>query len=128
MCMNCAHPGILRFCIKGSHFDQQNHSALGSPRHHNQKQSRNKETSKGWDLSWVNYISIINFCSKSNAFKMVFSKMVILVTIVKVFFLLSLFVDSWKLWLMLTVLNWFQNFEIYICDCCTSLFFLTLCK
>ena len=29
--------------------------------------------------------------------KMVFVKMVILVTIVKVFFLLSLFVDRWKL-------------------------------
>ena len=59
---------------------------------------------------------------------MVFLKMVIPVTFVKVFFLLSLFVDNWKPWLAgvdiveSCMQNWFQNFEIYICDSCTELF------
>ena len=47
--------------------------------------------------------------------------MVILVTFVKVSFLLSLFVHNWKPWLCVDVdsvescmQNWFQNFEIFV--------------
>ena len=47
--------------------------------------------------------------------------MVILVIFVKVFFLLSLFVDNWKPWLPVDVdsvescmQNWFQDFEIFV--------------
>ena len=93
--MNCAHPGILRFCIKRQQVANQNHSALGSPRHHNISTSRTMEM-LGSPLGKIYFYNLFvqNKIVKSNAFKNGIFKMVILVTFVKVFFLLSLFVDN----------------------------------